>query len=473
MDYASSTTGIVEPARRTPHRHQRYGADMNRALNDGDVVSMALADAFLVGAWTIRSMTERAASVYRQSPPLTADLRTLATAVRRRYATAPRDRPAELARFITLRIAVRNLVSLTRRGDGIAWKFAPVTMGRSAWPVPPITSIDELANGFGVTVGQLRWLADERGLEQSVTDERLRNYVYRWNAKGGNRWRLIEAPKDRLKKIQRILLIDVLGSVPVHERAFGFVRGRSAVDAAACHVARDVVIRIDLEDFFTTIPRAKVAAIFRTIGYPEPIARLFAALTTNQTPTALLRDERLTPTMAMKLRTPHLPQGAPSSPTLANLAAYRLDCRLSGLATSFRFTYTRYADDLVFSGDRLSSTRLTSLLGLMQAIIEDEGFVVNHHKTKVMASSARQQVTGIVVNDRLNVARAERDALRAILHNCSRSGPQPQNTDELPDFRAHLLGRISWVAHCNPDAGERLRESFARINWDESTSADR
>ena len=439
---------------------------MRKRVSDSlDVIAGALGDAFVRGAWTVRAMVERAKPVFRGAPIDTAELRTLALAVRRKYPVAPVHRPGELRQFISERIVQRELRTLMTAPVGVSWTFSPVAMGPRRWPVPTIVSIEELADGFGVTVPQLRWLADERGLERSVESEALRNYKYTWIPKRHGRWRLIEAPKERLKRIQRIVLVDVLASVPTHPDAYGFVRGCSAVDAARVHVGREVVIRMDLEDFFTSIPRSRVAAIFRQIGYPEPMARLFAALTTNQVPPLEFGRRDLTSTHKAKLRSPHLPQGSPTSPMLANLVAYRLDCRLSGLARSFRLAYSRYADDVVFSGDRLSATRLTSLLGMVQAIIEDEGFVVHHRKTRAMPSNVRQRVNGIVVNDRTNIARSERDQLRATLHNCVRFGPLSQNREQRNDFGAYLLGRISWINSCNPEAGAKLRATFDQIRW--------
>ena len=430
-----------------------------------DVIAGALGDAFVRGAWTVRAMVERATPVYRGAPIDTAELRTLALAVRRKYPTAPVHRPAEFRQFISERIVQHECRTLMAAPLGVSWTFSPVAMGPRRWPVPTIVSIEDLADGLGITVPQLRWLADERGLERSVESEALRNYAYTWIPKRHGRWRLIEAPKDRLKRILRILLVDVLGPVPVHPAAYGFVRGRSAINAASIHCGHELVVRVDLEDFFTSVPRSRVAATFRQLGYPEPIARLFAALTTNQVPRHILADRDFTATQRAKLRSPHLPQGSPTSPMLSNLAAHRLDCRLLGLASSFGFSYSRYADDLVFSGHRLPTARLTSLLGLMRAIVEDEEFAVNPRKTRTMRASERQRVTGLVVNDRTNVARPERDELRAILHNCVRFGPHSQNRDQRSDFGAYLLGRISWINASNPEAGARLRATFDQIRW--------
>ena len=157
---------------------------------------------------------------------------------------------------------------------------------------------------------------------------------------------------------------------------------------------------------------------------------------------------------APRLATPHLPQGAPTSPALANLAAFRLDRRLQGLATAAGARYTRYADDLVLSG----SHRLHALAPLVARIAAEEGFRVNPSKTRLMSRAGRQTVTGIVVNERPNVPRAEYDRLRALLHNAARDGP-----GELD--RAHVLGRIAWVAALNPARGAKLRRLAADVDW--------
>ena len=128
---------------------------------------------------------------------------------------------------------------------------------------------------------------------------------------------------------------------------------------AASHSGQFVVIRLDLEDFFSSITASRIYGIFRTAGYPEAVAHALTGLSTNVVPTAfwgsLPRPRRVPSDQAhhrlgRKLATPHLPQGAPTSPALANLAAFKLDRRLTGLAASLEINYTRYADDLTFSG---------------------------------------------------------------------------------------------------------------------------
>jgi hypothetical protein len=166
-----------------------------------------------------------------------------------------------------------------------------------------------------------------------------------------------------------------------------------------------------------------------------------------------------------QLNARHLPQGAPTSPAIANLAAFRLDCRLSGLARSLDATYSRYADDLTISGGpelARGSRRLTQLVAV---IATEEGFMLNHRKTSFHQRSGRQTVTGVVVNARPNFPRAEFDHLKAILTNCIRHDPAAQNRIPHKDFRAYLAGKIAHVAAINPSRGRRLWELFVRIEW--------
>ncbi len=170
--------------------------------------------------------------------------------------------------------------------------------------------------------------------------------------------------------------------------------------------------------------------------------------------------------LGRRLAAPHLPQGAPTSPALANLAAFALDRRLAGLAAALGATYTRYADDLTFSGSSRLLHRGEGIRATIATIVREEGFVVNTRKSTVTTRAARQRVCGIVVNEHPNVARREYDQLKATLHNAARRGPSAENRAGVPDFRAHLLGRIAWVESLHPGRGAKLRSEFARIAWD-------
>lgn len=162
---------------------------------------------------------------------------------------------------------------------------------------------------------------------------------------------------------------------------------------------------------------------------------------------------------------PHLPQGAPTSPALANLCACRMDCRLDGLARSVGAQYTKYADDLAFSGGESLERCVTRFAAHLVAIAHEEGFRVNYRKTRIMRQGVRQLLAGLVTNQHANVSRKDVDLLKATLTNCVWLGPETQNRNSHPYFRLHLEGRISFVQSINPARGARLRALFDRIQW--------
>ncbi len=344
-------------------------------------------------------------------------------------------------------------------------------MGATPWPVAEIHTVGELGDHLGLSSGQLQWFADVRSWERTATDEPLRQYRYRWIPTSGGS-RLIEAPKGTLRHVQRVLLRTILNHVPIHDAAHGFAAGRSIHGFVAPHVGAAVLVKADLRSFFSSIRAGRVFALWRRMGYPEPVAHALTGLTTNAVPSAVLRRSPTpNPHLAMLLRGPHLPQGSPTSPALANLLAFHLDVRLSALAASFGAAYTRYADDLAFSGPASLQKRQAALLRLTDEIVGDEGFRLNALKTATAGPGRRHRLGGVVINTRPNIDRRAYDQLKAEIHDAVTNGPQAANRRGVIHFRAHLLGRINWVAELNPVRAERLHASFAQITWpDTSTS---
>jgi RNA-directed DNA polymerase len=355
------------------------------------------------------------------------------------------------------------------------WVAAPLRMQPVAaalhWEVPAIESVGALAAWLELSVSELEWFADLKALGHKIGAEKLRHYHCRILAKHFASVRLIEAPKPRLKAIQKRILTGILEKIPVHLKAHGFVKGRSIASFAAPHVGRRVVLRMDLQNFFPSIPGVRIQALFRTIGYPEAVADLLGGLCSNETPRdvwtgAAMDVERAQLREAVELYSrPHLPQGAPTSPALANFCAYRVDCRLSGLAKSAGAEYTRYADDLAFSGGEAFERRAERFSTHVAVILMEEGFRVHHRKTRIMRRGVRQHLAGIVANQRLNVRRSDFDRLKAILTNCARLGPATQNRKGHPQFRMHLEGRVRFVETINPGKGKRLRAICEQIRW--------
>ncbi len=342
----------------------------------------------------------------------------------------------------------------------------------ASWKVPSIATVDELAEFLGTTLRQLNWFADRHNRQRTLPPGPLRHYSYYWQAKRvAGSARLIEVPKWRLKMAQRRILRYILDEIPAHGCAHGFCRDRSNRSFAKPHVGQAVVVRTDLRDFFPSITLPRVRGIFRTAGYPFEVASLLASLCTNLVPDDVWQsfpqygtrdDRRRHERMLGRI---HLPQGTPTSPALANLAAYRLDCRLFGLACTLGARYTRYADDLLFSGPAALRRSRHRLLATISAIVLDEGFQLNARKTRVMGQSMRQAAVGLTLNRHINIDRREFDRLKAILYNCATRGPDNQNRADIPDFRSHLNGRVAYVELVNQVRGRRLRALYERIKW--------
>jgi hypothetical protein len=262
--------------------------------------------------------------------------------------------------------------------------------------------------------------------------------------------------------MQRKILAEMLGPVPTHPAAHGFVPGRSPHTFAAPHAGQRIVIRLDVLSFFASVTAARVYGLFRTLGYPEPVAYALTGLCTTWTPALVRRGAPSIPDRDYRLAllgSPHLPQGAPTSPALANLCGFRLDRRLTGLAGTCGLRYTRYADDLAFSGSLRHPSKFVERVSLIAA---DEGFRLNPAKTRIRAAAARQALAGLVVNAAPAVPRTEYDDLRALLHNAARTGLDEQNLDGHADFRAYLAGRIAWVGHGHPARAATLKRLFDR-----------
>lgn len=338
--------------------------------------------------------------------------------------------------------------------------------------LPVLATVGELAGWLRVDAEYLWWFADLRDHNALPKPSALSHYERRVIAKRDGSFRLLEAPKQHLKHIQRQIQREILSAIPLHDSVHGFRTGRSIVTFATPHAGRDAVLRLDLRDFFPSISGPRVQSLFRTLGFPEHVADLLGGLCTTTTPRGFWRNTggELPHDHLQHLRIfyarPHLPQGAPTSPGVANSCAFRLDRRLTALAKAAGAAYTRYADDLAFSGDRDFARRANRFATDAAAIVAEEGFSVHPRKTRLMRSSIRQHLAGLTVNQRPNLARREFEQLEAILTNCVRHGPATQNREQYPDFRRHLEGRVEFATMVNRQRAEKLRALLRSIQWD-------
>jgi len=277
--------------------------------------------------------------------------------------------------------------------------------------------------GDSIRLAEILSVPPERLNEIVVSaDERYRVYPLIKGKK--KRW--IEAPHSELKRLQRRLLDSVFYRLVTDESAHGFVRGRSIVTNARRHCGRAWVVTMDIRDFFPSIGA-------------ERVDRQLVSL-----PMTEAERENL---VRLVVRNGWLPQGAPTSPHLANLVSRRLDLRLKRLAETTGWTYTRYADDLAFSGEGEPG----KLVQIVEGIIVDEGFQPARRKTHVMSRHQRQVVTGLVVNDKVALPRPKRRLLRAMLHHLRSAS---QDSVCLPNIHV-IHGHLALAALVDPD-GYRL-----------------
>ncbi|HTA20409.1 MAG TPA: reverse transcriptase family protein [Polyangia bacterium] len=432
-----------------------------------DLTSRALATAFLAGPWDAGALFARAREA------LEADASWLRGIVRRvlvRFPAPPREGAAPLAAALRDDEDFRRGASRWTRTRVRRWLAPDAAMiavdgPPSTFSVPALPTNGDVAAALGLTPLELAWFADARHLNEVTPVAKLSHYRHEWVGKASGGFRLLEAPKPRLRERQRWLLRNVLAAIPPSPQAHGFVRGRDVRSFVRPHAGRALVVRLDVEDFFASVTRARIVALFRRVGYPRAVAETLANLCTVATPSHVLdarpkdeRTESLTRRFLAnaRLRDRHLPQGAPTSPALGNLVAWRMDTRLAALAAGFGATMTRYADDLAFSGDEAFARGVRFFLPRAGAIVLEEGFRLNHRKTRVMPRGHRQELCGVALGAAPSVPRRERDRLRAILFNARKHGLESQNRDGHADFRRHLEGKIAWVEAMNPRARRRL-----------------
>lgn len=293
-----------------------------------------------------------------------------------------------------------------------------------------------------------RHLAKKRGIELGLLqamslDQRRFYHTFEIPKKNGETRKIME-PTEQLLTMQQWILAEILGHGKPHRYATGFIRGKSIVDNAKPHVGRKVVVRIDLKDFFPSITHRQVRKVFEKFGYPYNVAALLANLCTVDG---------------------CLPQGAPTSPALSNLVSIKIDRRFTGLKWKLGFRYSRYADDLIFSSN---NEDMPQLIPFIKQVIREEGFGVNEDKVKIAYRGQRQIVTGIVVNDKLNLPRDHVRKLRSAALRMSTSGREAlELTSRNPgehDPENVLRGHISYLRMVNVAKGDALQKMIKNIS---------
>ncbi len=267
--------------------------------------------------------------------------------------------------------------------------------------------------------------------------------------------RTIHAVSGPLKKLQEDALKQLTTDFKPSAYAHGFTSKKSILTNAYVHQRSKIDLRIDLKDFFPSINFGRVRGMF--MGPPFKFGEQAA---TSMAQMACLAGPEDT-----------LPQGGVLSPYIANMLCRRLDARLAGLAKTWKCRFTRYADDCVFSTNDVNNFNAVKFTARITAIIEDEGFQLNHDKTRVMYPHERQMVTGIVVNDGINVNRRYYRSLRALLHNWDKHGiysqlvrRKPFRDERNPGPRFELFGNTVYRLQGSEREynKEQAKQKFAR-----------
>ena len=228
--------------------------------------------------------------------------------------------------------------------------------------------------------------------------------------------RSISAPYPSLLLMQRWIYRNILlPHCEFDNYVTGFVLKRSIKDNASPHCGHNMVLQMDIKDFFPSITLNRVINVFRILGYQYKISYYLAAL--------CCKDGAL-------------PQGAPTSPILSNIIAGKMDRRLKGLCDKFFITYTRYADDLTFSGNKINN----SFIRLATSIISDEGFCVNQDKTKLLHQNARKIVTGVSISSgRTTIPKSLKRRLRQEAYYIGKYGlKNHMEHNKIRDFKYEL-----------------------------------
>ncbi len=246
--------------------------------------------------------------------------------------------------------------------------------------------------------------------------------------------RTISEPLPGLKEIQLWILENILYKIPISKYAKAYVPKMNFKQNLYFHKKQPKVLCLDLENFFPSITFNYVEQIFRSIGYSNVVSNLLAKL-------CCLNG--------------NLPQGAPTSPYLSNIFMNPIDDIISNYCKENKIRFTRYADDLTFSGE----FDQTAIIELVQNTISNFNLKLRPEKTKLMTQSMRQVVTGIVVNEKLQVQFRKRNKLRQEIYYIKKFGLQShvqRKQITKGNYLLHLLGQVNYILLINPEDMEFL-----------------
>lgn len=301
--------------------------------------------------------------------------------------------------------------------------------------LPVIVSLDDLCDKLNIEKKVL--------VKYIYSNGRFYREVNIEKKSGG--YRTLSVPSMNQKYIQRWILENILYTQECSENVTGFTPFKSILHNASPHINQEYIYKFDLKDFFSNIKSNKIFNLFYSLGFNTEVSDAFTRLCTYKN---------------------CLPQGAPTSPYLANLVCKKLDYRLAVLCQKYKFKYTRYADDITISGNY----KILHFRKIFKKIIFDEGFLLNQKKIHLIRNGQQKKVTGIVVNEKLNISKKEIKKVRQSIFYIKKYGIESHLnyinwTSSCTKYKNHLYGKIQFINMVNSKIGEELLLSIGEIKF--------
>ncbi len=257
--------------------------------------------------------------------------------------------------------------------------------------------------------------------------------------------RIISAPSRPLKYRQRWILDEILSKIEIMPCCEGFTKGHSIVTNASKHIGYAETLTVDMKDFFPSIKEKQIVDVFREVGYTQEVAVTLSSLCCHEG---------------------CLPQGAPTSPQLSNIICKSLDRDLIEFSKKYGLVYSRYADDLTFSGNQDLNCTVSQIKG----IIQNHGFRINDRKTRLYTGKYRRIVTGLIVTEHgLRVPREYKRKLRQEIYYCKKFGVTQHlkntNSSKVVNFKEFLYGKAYYIKMVEPKTGKKFLEQLDEIEW--------
>lgn len=318
--------------------------------------------------------------------------------------------------------------------------------------LPILDNYNTFCNHFNITRSKLSWLTFH-----NKTSTYLHYFDFEFVKKSGG-LRKISAPKKYLKSIQQSIKEDVLDKIPLLECVTGFRKKVNIYDNASVHKKNKIIVNADIQDFFPSINYYQVRSAFKNLGYSGEISTYFALLTTKQEAKQIQLKNK---TIFSLSSDRYLPQGAPTSPVLANIMFNKIDIQLLKRSKSIGFMYTRYADDLTFSTSD-GKAKIKPLLYILKKTLDLHGFKLNAKKTKIKGKQHSQEITGLIMNSgQPKVPRIWRRNLRAAIHNLKSIEDYQIKEDEL----LRINGCIQHLRLSHPHHALKYQELLRKIKF--------